>query len=140
MFPRQYLVVVLTQGVPLATIYGPLHACAAANAWEMRGKCKNNQFYAIEKLKHQNRTIFKEAMGHDVRPLHHAKMMVKFACRPCSKPFYTEGNVITLTLLTCSRPPTCPLILHTCKDMNRLNLQIAHALHGQICPNSQTDP
>ncbi len=79
-------------------------------------------------------------MVHDVRPLHHAKMEVKFACRPCSKPFYKEGDGIISSLLACSRPPTCLLILYACKDMNWFTFQIAHALHGQICPNSQKDP
>ena len=92
MFPGQSNRLQPLFGGPLATTRRPLCACAAVNPPEMREMFNNIQFAATEKLKHQNRTIFKQAMVHDVRSLHDAKMKVNFACRPCSMPFCAEGN------------------------------------------------
>ena len=95
-------------------------------------------YYPLDlwKWKHQNRSIFNKTMVNGIRMPCYDQMKAYFPCRACSMSSYTEGNGVLNFLPACSWLVMCLLLFYACKDVNRDTLQIAHALHGQICPNS----
>ena len=92
MFPGPPYEVPPSFRVPLATIWHPLCACAAAHAGIVGRFIERTQFWKAEKLQHQNRTIIKGASPSNVwHPLE--QKYTTFCLQALQKTLLTkEGN------------------------------------------------